>query len=686
MRRVLTALLVGAATVSPLAQGAPPRFQHERGIDVTVAGPQRLDVDVTLLQGSQPFSVTTVGDRFIATGGMNDLRLFSQDGQEVPYLLVPPSTNTGVIVMGRALPITATDLPNEKASGFEIDLEAVTMVDAIDLATGIRVPFLKRFRLEGSGDRTRWTQLVSEGTAFNLPAEGLAHTRIEFAPGEYRYLRVTWDDTNSARLPMPAGLIGRGVARSMPGPIIESPVAITERPSEPGRSRFRLTLPAARLPIVALKLKVGGGHLSRDASVLEASLVGEQAQPATIGRAKLVRVVHEGVAADALRIPIRQPSEAQLDLVVDNGDNPPLALEAVTAVFAELPMIYFEAAPAPIVARWGDARLAAPRYDLEAVRNTLRNTPPSLIGRASWRSEPARTLVVEPEALPMPEVGAALAIDGFEHMRDIPPGRAGLVTVPLDAAVMAHSGVAPRRLTDLRIVDGSSRQVPYLVEKRDEPLAIDIAIERRDLPAGLTPPAGRITSYAVSWAFPKLPEARLVVTTQARVFRRTISLNRVEPAAERRPERLAEHDRATWVHADELTAAPAVSFALPESVDGAWFLIVEEGDNQPLPIAKATVLMPSYALRLFRPADASLRMIYGKDGVPSPRYDLQLLAPHVMGRVAEEIAIGPEERFAAATEPANVETLPPMLFWAVLGIAVLVLLAMVVKLMRREAV
>ena len=84
------------------------------------------------------------------------------------------------------LPITATDTPNEKASGFEVDFETVGVIDAIDLAR-VGAPFLKRFRLEGSGDRSRWTQLIAEGTVFSLPAEQLAHTQIEFEPGEYRY-------------------------------------------------------------------------------------------------------------------------------------------------------------------------------------------------------------------------------------------------------------------------------------------------------------------------------------------------------------------------------------------------------------------------------------------------------------------------------------------------------------------
>ena len=181
-RRFFTLIAVTATTASLLAQGPAGRFQRERGAEVITPGQQRLDIDVPLLQGSQPFTVMSPGERFIATGGLNDLRLFSADGSEIPYLLVPPLPDVPQFVSGRVLPITATDTPNEKASGFEVDFGAlVATIDAIDL-NRVPAPFLKRFRLEASGDRTRWTQLIAEGTAFSLPAQQLAHTRIEFEP------------------------------------------------------------------------------------------------------------------------------------------------------------------------------------------------------------------------------------------------------------------------------------------------------------------------------------------------------------------------------------------------------------------------------------------------------------------------------------------------------------------------
>ena len=152
------------------------------------------------------------------------------------------------------------------------------------------------------------------------------------------------------------------------------------------------------------------------------------------------------------------------------------------------------------------------------------------------------------------------------------------------------------------------------MEKRDEPLIVDAAIERRDLPAGVQK-TDRTTLYLVRLPYPQLPSAQLVLTTRARVFNRPVTLGTVTAATEREPARFARHASGMWVHADESLPAPSLTFGLPEQTSGELFLLVEEGDNQPLAIEKATVLLPSYAIRFFRPADQPLRVVYGKDGI-----------------------------------------------------------------------
>src|SRR5262249_27971904 len=185
-------------------------------------------------------------------------------------------------------------------------------------------PFLKRLTLEGSGDREHWTMLAAEGTLFDLPDDKLRQTELHFVRGPYRYLRVTWDDTNSGRVPLPRTVSARQVAGPAPPPVPTASLTIERRPSEPGRSRYRIHLPAARLPIIALELDIAGTYVFRPAVVTESRISGAEAIPAQLGNATLIRVVRDGTAAQALRIPIAPPSEPDVELLVEDGNNPPL--------------------------------------------------------------------------------------------------------------------------------------------------------------------------------------------------------------------------------------------------------------------------------------------------------------------------------------------------------------------------
>ena len=678
----LAVMMLAVLSAGVMAQApATPRFQFERVVEST-GGPQRLDVDVPLLIGAKPFSVEVSGTRSVTRRGLGDVRLFDSNNIEVPYLSIEPSSDNPPFAAFRTLPIPVIDKPDNKSSGFEVDALAVRTIDAILLNT-IAPPFLKRFRLEGSGDRERWTELVREGTTFNLPSERLEHTLIEFEPGEYRYLRVIFDDTNSARVANPGDVMLRMPQPRSVGPVLRSDVEIARRPSEPGRSRYRLTLPAARLPIVALELKVSGGNVLREARVLETGLVnGGSAAPRLLGGGRLMRVVRDFVIAESMRLQIQQPTEPQLELVVDDGDNPPLPLEAVTAVYAEMPWIYFEAAAGPITVRYGDPKLYAPRYDLEAARAHLPASP----GRATWRSTPPVTLAEIDEGLAMPGTGSAIGTEGFEFVREIPQGDAGLIALQLDLAAMAHTGRDPRRLRDLRVVDGSGLQIPYLLEARDEPLITEVGLERKALPDGLQSSSPRVSTYKVNLPFQNLPKPQLVLTTKARVFERTVTLSSVAPAVERRPARLVQRGTVTWMHADQDTAAPSLRFDLPDSsLDQDVYLLIDEGDNQPLPIDKATLLVPQYAVRLFRRDNQALRLLYGRDDLPAPRYDLALLSQQVLGRTAADVSPGPEQSLGANGAASGSELVPPAVFWTVLAMTVIVLLGLVVRLMRKEA-
>jgi hypothetical protein len=674
---VAVALLLAAPSAQQTSAQAPFRF--ERPVQTGGTGPRRLAIDVALLAGGRSFA-----GRPGPGTGLADLRLFDPAGQELQYLLVANPPDEPVWRPSAPLPIATVESSTTKTSGFEIDLGQPITVDGFRM-DGLPPPFLKRARLEGSGDRERWTLLVAEGTLFNLPAERLVQTELAFTPGPYRYLRLTWDDTRSGRLPQPARVAAREVRNVKAPPALTAPLAFERRPGEPGRSHFRVRLPAGRLPVEALELDMGGSHVLREATVYEARLMNGQVMPFALGTGTLKRVVQGEVIASSLRIQIEPPVEPQLDLVIEDGNNPASDVRGITAVFADLPWIYFESPGDAVVARYGNPSLQAPRYDLEAVRPTLAiNTTMD----AMWGE--VRTGVLEENvsgAVPaLPTVGSELDAALFRYLRPITPGPAGLVTVPLDASVLAHSQDAS--FADVRVLDATGRQVPYLVERASEPLSLDLTLARLEtrpaaLPSAL--PSDRATSvYRIRLPLEGLPASRLVLATSARVFTRRVTIG-VEHSPDRRQRNpwFQTITTSDWSHADQESAAPALTLSLPPLDSRDVLLTIDEGDNTPLPLASMRLLLPAYRLRLFRERDAALRLAYGRNDLSRPQYDLALLAPQLIGVAATEATLADEQGAAlSATETL----LSPRIFWGVLIGAVLVLVALVVRLVRKSDV
>lgn len=682
MRSRLSGAAIAAALLTlPAAaqQASIDRFRFERAIETGGAGPRRLAVDVPLLTGAEPY----LGRNSASGGsGLSDLRLLDQNGSPVPYLLLQSAPRQAQWNEGDILPLARTD----KTSGFEADFREAQTVDTIRVL-GLPAPFLKRLTLEGSGDRERWTLLSGEATLFDLPDEGLRQTQLRFPAGSFRYLRVTWDDRNSGRVPLPTAVQARQVTGMMPAPPLTARLAAERRPSEPGRSRYRVKLPGPRLPIIAVDVIVSGNtHVFRHASVTESRLSGLNVQPAELGGARLTQVARDDMVAGAMRIPIAPPTEGEIDLVIDDGNNAPLDVSGVTIVFDELPWIYFEAPAGPVVARYGSPSAIRPTYDLEAMREVVRIES---VKDATWgngRRLTAGSDTALAAASPMPETGSTVDADLFTFRRAIPDGPPGLVALVVDADALAHSRGPDAQFSDLRILDQSNRQVPYVIERRDEPLTLPLTLETREpnVPE-LRPAPGRTRSnYRIRLPYANLPSARIVFETSARVFQRGVQLAVERPAS--RSHRAAWLDAVattTWSHVDRDEAASALMLPLYRTDSTELWLSIDEGDNSALPITGVRLLLPSYRLRFYRPAGAALRLVYGRNDLAAPRYDLALLAPQVIGVEAQELTAAAESGSGGRARTAFISQ---RTFWIFLCIAVLVLLGMIVKLsLNREA-
>jgi hypothetical protein len=166
------------------------------------------------------------------------------------------------------------------------------------------------------------------------------------------------------------------------------------------------------------------------------------------------------------------------------------------------------------------------------------------------------------------------------------------------------------------------------------------------------------------------------------VFTRELAVFAQLPAVtSRERERAMRVASATWSHGDPDEGAPRLTLDLPPLQTRELVLLVDEGDNAPLALESATLLLPGFAVRFVRSDASPLTLYYGDESVSAPRYDLALLRPYLVDAPATEIAPGPERRHAAPVAPAS---LSMRLFWGVLVGAVLVLLVLIARLLRSE--
>ena len=122
---------------------------------------------------------------------------------------------------------------------------------------------------------------------------------------------------------------------------------------------------------------------------------------------------------------------------------------------------------------------------------------------------------------------------------------------------------------------------------------------------------------------------------------------------------------------------PPLTLQAPPRNARALELEIDEGDNAPLPIVSAELLLPSYALRFVSPG-SPLTLLYGNPSMGPPRYDLALLAPRLFGQSSHEVTL-------AATEPsdgAGTTSRERTIFWIVIAAAAVVLLLTLTRLLR----
>ena len=269
------------------------------------------------------------------------------------------------------------------------------------------------------------------------------------------------------------------------------------------------------------------------------------------------------------------------------------------------------------------------------------------------------------------DAGAAIDPREFRYARPITLGEPGLTSITLDAAALAHSS-----LNDLRIATANGRQLPYVLERLDTSFSVSLRAPELVTPTG-QPASNSI--YRLRLPYSGLPGSRLVIHTSARVFTRLVRLEVPSSPDDDARARSGPVVVATtsWRNDDPEQAAPALTMDVPALRGAELRLVVDEGDNAPLPLRDASLMLPTYRLRFYEDGHTPLTLLYGQPELGAPRYDLALLATRLRGARAQEMAVGPELNAGHVTGVT-----PTIVFWCALGAAVFALVVLIAKLLR----
>ena len=591
------------------------------------------------IEGAGGFTEVEISDDVFdaARAGLADLRIVSEAGEEIPYLVGGP-----LAPMPVELSLFDVEQNDDETTALADRGANAPRADAAELELAA-TEFIKPVTLEVSGDRTAWSQ-IARGSIFATPS-GARMTRLHFAPNDRRYWRFRFDDRYGPPLKVARVLVGLSAVRETPPRIVG--LALKAEPDTSSASTYSAVLPSKNLPLEALRVRATDAAFVRRVRVFERVWFRDEVSRRLLGEGDIAR---SGAGEDRLDVPLSEPTAQHLEVEIERSGGVPLhGVTAEIVVEARALRFHVPHGSMPSLV-YGSNASPAPAYDLTAA---LRTGPASFTKATLG---PVTDTGREAPALPAVVRGVPIETTGWKTERPIVlPAKGPVAYFDLDR------GAGP--LSDVRIVDQEGAQVPYVVETEPRRTRIPLSF-RTERAAGMT--SLHIDAIEQERAY---LEAIELEVKSPEYFERDVHV--FEQLFDARGKtNLRPIGSAHWVKAADRPARPfRVAISAPQ---GPHLTIqISDGDNVPLEVTSLSAEKSRRRVNFVFDAGDELRMLSGNDGASAPKYDLALVAAKVLSSPAEAAALGP-------TRPIVVEKKPtPGWFWIfVLAAAVILLLTL----------
>ncbi len=417
-------------------------------------------------------------------------------------------------------------------------------------------------------------------------------------------------------------------------------------------SDWQLDLPRAGLPLRGIDLDVADPLFSRELTLLESEPSGRLA---TVSRGTIERLNYGQAWVDSTGLSLVHQAPTALLLRLDDGRSAPLKLRSASISMRGQALVV-PGVSGGAYTLLGCGPVGA-GYDLERLDDRLAELPAQRVGAPAPMPNSGWIPASVGEGLLA--AGPTLDRDGFLWERPV-TGPPGLVRLALDDHTLASTR---RGQPDLRFLDDQGRQLPFLLQ--EEPMG--------RLQLGLVPQRqedGPRSQLTIALPQPGLPARTLALRSDRTRFRRDVTVYDGPLVAGR------ELARATWEGAEE--GESRLVLPLDRVLGSQLTVVVDNGDNPPLPIEAVELVTRAASAWLALPAQGGASAIYGHSLAAAPSYDLQLLRGRVLTQPAQAASLGEPQQLA----PLPAEPSRRGLLLAAIALLSALLLGLIVRLMR----
>ncbi len=641
-----------AIAVSAGASNLPSDWQYEQQFTVSKAVLMKISLPAETLNAARP--------------GLEDLRLYDDVGNEIPYVIDRPMPSPKVV---------------QAAKSFSVSLNPANTI--ITLESGIAQPFdavtlespapnfIKSVRVEGSIDGIKWVEIARSRPIFRQRS-GAANLKISFPSTVSKWLRLTVDDSRSAPIPFTGAQVHTASGGS--APVETVPATVSERDESPGQTRLAINLGAANLDVAGLEIETTEPLFMRQIAIAVPQVSDSTIREQDIGQGSIYRVAVEGQKpSENLYVPLENSVPTrELILLLKNGDSPPLPVSSVQVEHRPVYLVFLVRDPGIFYLLTGNSHCDAPHYDLAALNMDLKSVA---VSTADISAVADNLNFHMPDVLPGLEIsGAPLDTSAWKFRKTVKISDTGAEQIELDPDVLAR---ANPDFADLRLMHGSN-QVPYIVE--------NTSIERPIGPSVTTTNDAKepkLSRWLLQLPQAHLPITRLRCVATTPLFQRDLRL--YEMVADDRGQNFENGlGEASWTRTPD-SKNEEFDLALNQSPQtGSLILDTDNGDNPLLQLEQFKFFYSATRI-LFKAAPGEeLSLYYGNANAAPPRYDLSLVAGQLLAADKNAALLADEEVLQKQSWHAvEINGNANYFFWGVLALVVVVLLILILRLLPK---